>query len=214
MTDKELKRLSRSELLELLLEQKRENEQLCGRVAALTKQMENYRITCEEAGTMAEAAVALNNVFMAADRAAKQYLLAVQEKMESQDKVLNERMEESRLKVESLLEDARVKSAEILDEAQKRKKDLETAADIYAKEAKEEADTYKRKITTETIIYAEKTRKEADNCLENAKAEAKAILEKANTEANEYWSKANEKIQVVLESQQFLKELFKTAAGK
>ena len=98
MTDKELKRLSRSELLELLLEQKRENEQLCGRVAALTKQMENYRITCEEAGTMAEAAVALNNVFMAADRAAKQYLLAVQEKMESQDKVLNERMEESNSK--------------------------------------------------------------------------------------------------------------------
>lgn len=74
MTDKELKRLSRRELLEMLLAQMEENEKLSWRLQKAEAALEARRIEIEKAGTMAEAALRLNGVFEAADRAAQQYL--------------------------------------------------------------------------------------------------------------------------------------------
>lgn len=74
MTDKELKRLSRAELLEMLLAQMEENEKLRRRLQDAEAELDDRRIAISEAGTMAEAALKLNGVFEAADRAAKQYL--------------------------------------------------------------------------------------------------------------------------------------------
>lgn len=74
MTDKELKRMSRRELLEMLIEQGRDIERLESELAAARKELEDRRITVSRAGTMAEAALLLNSVFEAADKAAAQYL--------------------------------------------------------------------------------------------------------------------------------------------
>lgn len=74
MTDKELGRLKRVDLLELLLAQGRENQQLKEQVAQLQRQLEDRRIDLAESGTLAEAALRLNQVFQAADAAAQQYL--------------------------------------------------------------------------------------------------------------------------------------------
>ena len=74
MTEKELKRLSRAELLELLLAQTEENEKLKKRLQAAEAALSDRKIIMEKAGTMAEAALKLNGVFEAADRAARQYL--------------------------------------------------------------------------------------------------------------------------------------------
>lgn len=74
MTDRELRRLSRAELLEMLLEQIEENERLNQRLGEMRKELADRRITLEQSGTMAEAALKLNGIFEAADRAARQYL--------------------------------------------------------------------------------------------------------------------------------------------
>lgn len=74
MTDKELKRLNRAELLEMLVAQMEENEKLRRRLKETQKALDDRRIAVEQSGTMAEAALRLNGVFEAADRAAKQYL--------------------------------------------------------------------------------------------------------------------------------------------
>lgn len=74
MTDKELRRLSRAELLEMLLAQTEENRQLRERLRETEKALADRRITLEQAGTMAEAALKLNGVFDAVDRAVQQYL--------------------------------------------------------------------------------------------------------------------------------------------
>ena len=79
MTDKELKRLSRAELLELLLEQVEENEKLRQKNSELEKQLEDRVIKISEAGSIAEAALTLNGVFEAAEAAAKQYLDSLKE---------------------------------------------------------------------------------------------------------------------------------------
>lgn len=111
MTDKELQKLGRRELLQMLLEQAREAERLGallketegkyqelqdsyerlrGRLDKKDVQIQNLRATLqterekrevdmENAGSIAEAALRLNGVFEAAQRAANQYLQSVRE---------------------------------------------------------------------------------------------------------------------------------------
>ena len=80
----ELRRLKRQEILELLLEQTRRADTLEQRVKELEehvkeleKQLENRDITVRKAGTLAEAALQINEVFAAADAAARQYYMNV-----------------------------------------------------------------------------------------------------------------------------------------
>ena len=78
MTDKELKRLSRAELLELLLTQMEENEKLRKQLRKAQAALRDRRIEIENAGSMAEAALRLNCIFEDADRAARLYLENIQ----------------------------------------------------------------------------------------------------------------------------------------
>lgn len=86
MTDRELKHLSRTELLELLLEANKENERLRKRLTKATELLETKEIKIENAGSIAEAALALNGIFEAAQKAADQYLENVRRMAEEQPK--------------------------------------------------------------------------------------------------------------------------------
>ena len=74
MRDRELKRLSRSELLEILLDQAQEIEQLKKETEEQKKQIENHEIQIKESGTIAEASLRLTNIFDEAQKAADLYL--------------------------------------------------------------------------------------------------------------------------------------------
>lgn len=84
MTDKELRRLRRAELLEMLLEQGRENERLRAELAEARECLKQRRIQVAEAGSIAEAALKLNRVFEAAQQAADQYLENIKERQREQ----------------------------------------------------------------------------------------------------------------------------------
>lgn len=77
MTDKELKRMSRAELLELLIEQMEENERLRKKLAEANAELADRQIVLDRAGSIAKAALELNKVFEAADLAARQYVESV-----------------------------------------------------------------------------------------------------------------------------------------
>ena len=74
MTEKELHRLSRRELLEMLIARTMENERLKEELQQARKELSDRQLIQEHAGSMAEAALRLNGVFEAADKAALQYL--------------------------------------------------------------------------------------------------------------------------------------------
>ena len=69
-----LKKLSRQELLEMLIESERHVEQLEKELEETRKQLEDRKIQIENAGSIAEAALKLNGIFEAAQAAADQYL--------------------------------------------------------------------------------------------------------------------------------------------
>lgn len=116
VTDKKLKKLSRSELLELLIAQTKRAERLEKELEAAKAELVSRNIAVSESGTMAEAALKLNGVFAAADAAAKQYLNNIRSESAGAETSFAEREEESRRKAEEIIraaeEQARAREAE------------------------------------------------------------------------------------------------------
>ena len=82
MTDRELRRLRRAELLEMLIAETEENARLREELAQARSALADRRILMEKSGSIAEAALRLNGIFEAADRAAQQYLQSVRSAFE------------------------------------------------------------------------------------------------------------------------------------
>ena len=74
MTDKQLKKLSRADLLEMLLEQTKLVDILKAELEETKAALAERRLENENAGSIAEAALKINGVFDAAQKAAEQYL--------------------------------------------------------------------------------------------------------------------------------------------
>ncbi len=85
MTKQELKRLSKNELMEMLLELSRENAALQVRLRQASIKLAGKRLRIAEAGSIAEASIQLNGVLEAAQAAADQYLENVRLMAEVQD---------------------------------------------------------------------------------------------------------------------------------
>lgn len=106
MTNKELKKLSRGDLLELLLVQTREAERLKKKLVAAEKELEERQIRMSAVGNLAEAMVEVNGVMAAAQAAADQYLENIAA-MEA----------ETRKKCDIMIQAAQKEARRILDEA-------------------------------------------------------------------------------------------------
>ena len=102
MTDKELKRLSRAELMELLLVQTREAERLREKLDKTESMLGSRYVRFVTVGDLAHAVLEVNGVMEAAQAAAKQYLDNI---------VLLEA--ETKEKCEKMLEEAREEAAQI-----------------------------------------------------------------------------------------------------
>lgn len=106
MTEKELKRLNRVELLELLLIQTRETERLRMMLETAQQKLENREIQIGKCGTLAEATLVVNGVLEAAQATADHYLENIA------------RMErETREKCRKMLEEAEAEATRILTDA-------------------------------------------------------------------------------------------------
>lgn len=63
MTDKELKRLSRVELIDIIYELQKQKDAADVRVAQLQEKLNQRELCIAQAGSIAEAAIGLNGVF-------------------------------------------------------------------------------------------------------------------------------------------------------
>lgn len=79
MIDGDLRKLSKNELISLLIERDRQADALALRAEELTREVANRQLATKNIGSIAEAALAVNGVFQSAQRAADQYLATVYE---------------------------------------------------------------------------------------------------------------------------------------
>lgn len=158
MRKNEIKNLSRRELLEMLIEQGKENDRLKDLLREAERRLESRELKIQDAGTMAEAAMALNDVYAAADAAAAQYLenirLASEDRQQEYDRIISE---------------AQQQAAAILSEAEQKSSEQTAEAETVLAEARQQA---------------EQLTSEAETVLADAKKQAEQII----AEAEEHWS--------------------------
>lgn len=119
MTDKELQKLKRADLLEILVEQGKEIEKLRAEIETLEKKLNDRTICIDKAGTIAEASFQLNGVFEAAHAASAQYLENIQHLSERQERICAQMEAESREKCETMEKETTQKCEAMLAEAKK-----------------------------------------------------------------------------------------------
>lgn len=117
MTDKQLKRLRRSDLLEILIDLSKENERLRKQLEQLQMQIEDREIRIRRSGSLADAALQLNGVFEAAEAACEQYTQNMQLRLEQQEQLCRQMEQETKAKCDMLLAQAKRQAAAYLEEA-------------------------------------------------------------------------------------------------
>ena len=80
MTDKELRKLSRADLISIMLDLAKENRRLQEELNQARQELEKRTIAIENAGSLAAAAMELSGVFEAAEDACAQYTRNLQDR--------------------------------------------------------------------------------------------------------------------------------------
>ena len=119
MTDRELRKLNRLELLELLLTQMKENERLAAEKDKLALKLMDRQIELDNLGSIAEAALKINGVFEAAEAAAAQYVenakrvqrSALEASLSTEKQIISAREEAERIILEARREADRILAA-------------------------------------------------------------------------------------------------------
>lgn len=98
VTDKEFKRLKRADLIEIIYRLQENEEKYRAAIATMGKKLEEKQTKIETAGSIAEAAMALSNVFEAAQDAADRYLADIARmRREAEQELENARKEAARI---------------------------------------------------------------------------------------------------------------------
>lgn len=109
---KELPKMNRKELLELLVAQSKENERLKARLEEAEQQLAQRRLMVAQAGSIAEASLQINQVFEAAQNAADQYI----ENIKMQQEELCRSMKENSIKDAKEIISSTKKHCQLLEE--------------------------------------------------------------------------------------------------
>lgn len=128
MAERDVRKLNRNELLELVYEYQQNEKKLLAKIDELCEELDKKHIETNECGNIAEAALKLNGVFEAAQRAADQYVESVRIAQEARrDEIAHDAEEEAKTIIDDAVRhsNAIIKRAE--DQANRLNKAFEEA---------------------------------------------------------------------------------------
>ena len=123
MTDKEFKRLSRSQLIDIIYQFQLQIDTLTEKNQELERELADKRLRLRNAGNIADAALEINNCFRSAQNAAEQYLNEI--------KTIREETEAQRQRI---LSEAQAAAEAIIAGAKKTRGDYDSAIEAILKE--------------------------------------------------------------------------------
>ena len=106
MMDQELRHLTREDLLDIIYELQRRTQQVEQENETIRKQLADRTVKLEKAGSIAEAALALNGVFEAAQAAADQYLAQVHAANEQSQQLADRIVADAQRKATAIVQQA------------------------------------------------------------------------------------------------------------
>lgn len=212
MTEKEIKRLNRQDLLILLGDQTERANQLEARLRKAEEMLLERKLIQEECGTMAEAALKLNNIFRDADEAAGQYLAEIRAMKEKQDTLFAEAEAAAHKKEEELLSSAE-------EESRIRREEAELCIQNAREQAKQMIAEAEQRVLEETH-RAEEIIREAEQIAIDRTKESDEIIRQAVQRAAEedakidaHWAEILQRIQNMEKEYSWLHGILQNKAG-
>ena len=132
MTDRELRKLSRTDLLEMLVDLSEELNRTKQQLEAAEEKLNKRQILIDNAGSIAEASLQLNGVFEAAEAASEQYLENICNLSERQEEICRRIEWECREKARRRLEEVERKCMQMEAETIERCAKMQAAAKAEA----------------------------------------------------------------------------------
>ena len=123
MTDKEFKRLSRAQLIDIIYQFQLKVDELNSRIQEMEKALADKRFRIDSVGNIAEAALEINDCFRSAQNAVEQYLDEI--------KAIREEAEAER---ERILADARAEAQDIVANRKTEQNEFDTAVEAILEE--------------------------------------------------------------------------------
>lgn len=127
MTEKELKKLNRYQLLELIILQTQQIDSLKEELRQTREQLESQQIRVSQAGSIAEAALQLNDIFETAQSTADLYLQRVKQRDNQIDEIesaARRKLQDAESQAEKIIENAKRHADDILQLARKQSADI------------------------------------------------------------------------------------------
>ena len=193
MTQYEMKKLSRKELLQLAAEESAQSRILQEHLEIAENELHKREININEAGSIAEASMKLSNVFEAAQEACRLYTDNIQRLSERQESICAEIEKETK-------EKAAAYEAEVISRCERLEKDTKEACE---------------KLDMDTKAACEKLEKDTktscEKMVETAKAEAKAYWDELSQKLEDFYQ-AHAGLQAFLDKNAVMEDVAK--AGK
>ena len=193
MTQYEMKKLSRKELLQLAAEESAQIRILQEHLEIAENELHKREININEAGSIAEASMKLSNVFEAAQEACRLYTDNIQRLSERQESICAEIEKETK-------EEAAAYEAEVISRCERLEKDTKEACE---------------KLDMDTKAACEKLEKDTktscEKMVETAKAEAKAYWDELSQKLEDFYQ-AHAGLQAFLDKNAVMEDVAK--AGK
>ena len=117
MTDKEFKKLSKAQLLDIIYELQLKLDETKAQKEALQQQLDDKRLRLSNVGSIAEAALEINNCFLSAQAAAEQYLFEIQALREDANNEGQRIIASARTRAQAILANAQNKADLLLAQA-------------------------------------------------------------------------------------------------
>ena len=122
MKQPDLRGLSRSDLLEILIQQAEELEQLRKENAEYRQQLQEKKLALDEAGSIAEAALKVSGIFDAAQQASARYLESIElltAKKQADADTARQLLEETQAKCSAMWADTNKRCEKMLEKAKR-----------------------------------------------------------------------------------------------
>lgn len=123
----DLRKFSRSELIDIIAEYQKNEKRLNEKIEALESELSSRLIIMEKSGSIAEAALAMNKIFETSQAAADQYYESVKASL---DKKLHEIEDKAQAEINQKIKEAQDQADRIVNEAKAKAEQEEKEIDL------------------------------------------------------------------------------------
>lgn len=232
MAEKELRRMSRPELIEIIYALKSNEESLQKKNAHLEEQLNDRTIQISEAGSIAEAALQLNDIFSTAQIAADDYLTSIKAanvSMEEEQKAAAKEAErvvaEAQAQAEQIVAEANAEAARIMTMAKEKVdntlSEAEAASQHMTDTAQKKAEVLKAQSEDKAQTCVELAQKQSQDMITAAEQKRDQLEEACREKSEETqkelearWDAFEKRVGDVLSQHRELSMLLKNVTAK